>query len=473
VARVEQTLREARVGRRMPGLEKRPAKARTRPAAWSHGPGPPIAKAMSRRSRAAPGITGLPCRPTVNDMNGFHLNDEHLEAMRAEGDPLADATVAALFEDGGIGSVNRLLRDLSRNDDALPDGIPQALRDYLGATARPTALDGEKRRRAEAIFALHGPAILLVLGFYSLPAAYAAGKGVQVLHRTSYLLERPLVRLAETAQMVVDVMAPGALSPSGRGIRTAQKVRLMHAAVRYHLQRAKERPWDASLGLPINQEDLAGTLMTFSYVVLEGLPRLGIKLSPEDQEAWLHAWVDMGRRLGVAERLLPASVDEARELTALIRKRQIVASPEGQQLAASLLQAMRARLPPGLSGIAGSLVHHFLGRDAFLQQDVAALLGVPRADWTRLLPPALAGMSRLGQQLGADSRLLAPVTRFASRKVVKLMLTQENDGRAPFAIPASLSAAWGAEGKPSDSPRTPAARCPVHRFMPRAALQAA
>src|SRR5262245_15657081 len=78
-----------------------------------------------------------------------------------------------------------------------------------------------------------GPEIIMTLFCYGLPSCYAAAKGVQVLALTTRLFSNPTRRVIETAQMVVDVMAPGGLAARGRGIRTAQKVRLMHAAVRY------------------------------------------------------------------------------------------------------------------------------------------------------------------------------------------------------------------------------------------------
>ena len=57
----------------------------------------------------------------------------------------------------------------------------------------------------------------------------------------------------------------------------------MHAAVRAQILHGAEdpvlnkayRPWDQSLRKPINHEDLVGTLMSFSYIILDGLERLG------------------------------------------------------------------------------------------------------------------------------------------------------------------------------------------------------
>lgn len=409
-------------------------------------------------------------------MTACPFNAELLDTLRSEGDPLADATIDALFACGEVGAVNRAMRALLENHSAPPPDLPPAMRDYLDRTSHLPAYDADKRRRAEAIFAKHGPSILIVLGFYALPAAYAAKNGVQVLHRTSYLIDDPVRRLDETAQMVIDVMAPGALDPAGRGVRTAQKVRLMHAAVRRHALHDRRRPWDPSLGLPINQEDLAGTLMTFSYVVLEGLGKLGIRLPAADRDAWIDAWNLIGRLLGADPRVLPADDAEARALTALIRERQIAASPEGQQLTAALVRGLDGRLPRGLSGASASLIRYFLESDPFRGEDVASLLGVPHANWTRLLPPVLALGARLGGGVVKRTPLLALATEAASRRLIHALLAPTG-GAARFAIPEELAARWGASSTAARDDAAPARapRCPFHRLSlsPGAAPRAA
>ena len=90
----------------------------------------------------------------------------------------------------------------------------------------------------------------------SLPACYAARRGVQLLSLTARLQSDPVRRIGETAQLTLDGMAPGGLVPGGRGVRDAQKVRLMHAAVR-HLVRDSD-VYDPEWGVPINQEDSRG-----------------------------------------------------------------------------------------------------------------------------------------------------------------------------------------------------------------------
>src|SRR5262249_12839023 len=153
-----------------------------------------------------------------------------------------------LFAHGEVDAVNRLFDGLARNDGIPSADLPPVVRDYLARTS-PPPFDPGAVAAAQALFARHGPEVLITLGFYSLPAAYMARKGVQVLYRTGYMGKRPLRRVFETVQMVVDVLSPEGLAPAGSGVRTAQKVRLMHAAVRHMLTRDPARPWEEELGV--------------------------------------------------------------------------------------------------------------------------------------------------------------------------------------------------------------------------------
>jgi hypothetical protein len=209
--------------------------------------------------------------------------DEFLDEQREVGDPPADAVVAELFEDGEVDAVNRLMKTLVRNDGMPAKKLPRVVRGYLDATDDlPATADAERIALGQRFFGVHGPACVMALACASLPACYAMRRGVQVLSLTARLQTDPVRRVGEVAQMTMHVMAPGGLPPSGTGIRDAQKVRLMHAAVR-HLALAGDE-WDADWGTPINQEDLAFTLMTFSLSVLDAIEKLGTTISADEAD---------------------------------------------------------------------------------------------------------------------------------------------------------------------------------------------
>lgn len=370
---------------------------------------------------------------------------DFMDEMRTKMDPLADAVIARLFTEGKVDAVNQLMRTLVENDDLPSARLPSYVMDYLRSTqASVPRLDQDKLRQGQELFELFGPEVMMILGFYSLPAAYAARKGVHVLYRTGFLQKRPIRRVFETAQMVVDVMTEGGMEPDGRGVRTTQKVRLMHAAIRYMIRHDPRHPWDAQeLGQPINQEDLAGTLMTFSYVVLEGMKALRIELTPAQQEAWLYAWRAVGRIIGVDERLIPASVDEARQLTYLIRQRQVAFSQEGVAMTAALVEGMQGLTPDLLDGLPASMIHFFLDQDQWQGMNVADMLQVPKPDWTAIIPQAVKGISELTDWVGDNTFIAARLLRFVSKDIVEGMLLVERGGqRTPFYIPDHLQDRW-------------------------------
>jgi len=373
--------------------------------------------------------------PTVDP--AVRWSDAVLDAARTRGDALADAVVAALFATGQTAAVSNLMATLMRNDQAAPAALPPVVQDYLARTSSVAAHHPDTVARGQRVFADHGPEILMLLCCYSLPSSYAAAKGVQVLHRTAYLAKRPNRRLFETAQMIVDVLSPGGLDAGGRGVRTAQKVRLMHAAVRHLILADTQAPWPLpAWGTPINQEDLLGTLMTFTWLILDGLDRLKITVPPEDQAAFLDTWLSIGELMGIEPALLPRTVAEARALTAIIERRQVAPSPEGREMMAALLGMMNDNVPDGFRTLPSSLLRQFL------PPEVATFLGVPNHVIEREL---IALAERLVHPLevfaDGEARRHGLIRAF-SVHLLRSMTALELDGRARFALPETLTQAW-------------------------------
>jgi len=390
-----------------------------------------------------------------------NLRAESLLSYRELGDPLADGVVDAIFGHGEVTAVRQLLRHLVDNDE-LPDVSapppPGLTKEVLAQVRRfiersqeaLMPLDPETIERGEAFFAEHGPEILMLLATYSLPASYTAKRGVQVLAQTRRLESHPMRRLIETTQMVVDVMSPGGLrlaaSPEnhGKGVRSAQKVRLMHAAIRRLILDRYGEDWVKDLGVPINQMDLAGTLMTFSSVVLDGLRVLGVEPTERDAAAYLYAWSAVGRLIGVREELIPTTVAHASKLTAVIRTSELGRCDEGVEMTRALVQTLEAQVKPRVfRGVVVSLMHKFLG-------PYASAIELPRANWTRLLISPLIALSRFIDRLHRKFGALAWIHRHVALAVVRgLLLLERGPARATFDIPDHLATGWGLAGRKS------------------------
>ena len=153
----------------------------------------------------------------------------------------------------------------------------------------------------------------------------------------------------------------------GTGLVTAKKVRLLHASMRYMLlevkpdenaqaltahstlaERLAQRTWDKDdLGEPINQEDLAFTLLTFGYMIPLGMAELGCSFTPKERDAFLHVWRIVGHLMGLKPGLMTETWDEAERLYHKILEHQAGSSPagEGRLLTRALLDFLGELLP--------------------------------------------------------------------------------------------------------------------------------
>ena len=361
-----------------------------------------------------------------------------LDSMRDVGDPVADDAITGLSTDSGIARVNELMRNLITNEYPDPTTLPDVVAKYLTATNQlPDWANTALLKQGEQIFWRFGPEMLMILLCYSLPFCYLDRKGVNVLLLTTRLLTNPTRRVIETAQMLVDVMSPGGLTdPQGRGRRTIQKVRLMHAAVRKLTMQSAS--WQSEWDLPINQEDLALTLLSFSWVV-DGLDKLEITLSADEKEAYLHTWVVVGSLLGIDRSLLPVNFAEAEALEQMLSRRQFASSQAGQDLTRALLDMVAYILPGDLfRRLPGALTKHFLG------DPWSGWLGVTPDAFTEALCLPLETFGLALGDLTKHSGFLRKLAEKLGRLLVQAIVYVERGGNRPsFSIPSELRQTWG------------------------------
>lgn len=230
-----------------------------------------------------------------------HRTAEELEPLRQIGDDLMDALLDALDPAPGD-DVLELARCAASKD---PNGLEA--RFLHSVEAVPEWVDWSLIARGQEVFCRHLPASGAVLYNMSLVGGFSAPKITKVLEQSGYLVGSPgavMRRLFETGRLLIDsCAADGALRPGEVGWASALRVRALHAKVRRRLLRRQgQHAWDgAALGVPINQEDMAVTLLAFSYNVLMGLELVrGEPLPDDEQAAYLHLWRYIGHLLGVS-----------------------------------------------------------------------------------------------------------------------------------------------------------------------------
>ncbi|WP_342647621.1 oxygenase MpaB family protein [Mucilaginibacter sp. CSA2-8R] len=262
--------------------------------------------------------------------------DDFLSAMREQTDTAADDLLERCFssEEGKL-VLRHFLTDLNDNEQLLK--LPELLQNeslLCNAAQLPEWANLKQMQTGAAFFARYAALIMNMLGLLSLPYCYAAADGAKVLYHSERLRNDVGKRLRETGEFVWQVMSPDAFAPEGQGFATIIKVRMMHAMARYYT--LKSSHWQAAWGQPVNQEDMAGTNLSFSLLVIRGLRKLDIAVSYADQQAFMHLWNVIGHLLGVDQKLLPVDGQQAIDLEQTISCRQIKPSEEGRALTKSL-----------------------------------------------------------------------------------------------------------------------------------------
>ena len=307
-------------------------------------------------------------------MVGDPLMDDFVAWMRTrESAPIRRQFDQALTH--GIDSVDAPpapLKTLFDELETVPDWVDTRRLEVAAAAMRAAGADGLTIARDVAL-----------LGGYQF-----AGFN-QTLLRTGALEKGSNARFAETSQWAMDVISPGGLAKFGAGYRSTIRVRFIHSMVRRHVSALPdwdEREW----GLPINQTDMAATLV--GSLVAPNLGGLGIGIvhRPSEYQAIAALTRYVGHLMGVRDDLLPTSFRSA--VAILLHTSAALATPDetsmrlARPMADDPLQWQYRHLAPLRRQVARS--QHLSVSTAFLGPKAMATLGLP----TRTPPwyPALA-----------------------------------------------------------------------------------
>ncbi|AUD03664.1 DUF5995 family protein [Spirosoma pollinicola] len=377
--------------------------------------------------------------------------DDFLAGKRLMGDPLADQVIDTLLATNQKGEIDQIFQMLVRNRqfpnpafDALPKAVKEVVEGYFVKTRQlPAFAEPFKLMIAAEVFRQHGPKILLILLCKSLPLCYTCWRGAKVLYQTGRLrvhdgsLNAFSRRLMETAQFVVDILTKDNFEQDGTAIVAAQKVRLMHAVIRHF---ALERNWDTqTYGIPINQEDLIGTLLSFGVVIIRGLEQLGVTLTPEEREAYLHLWHVVGTMMGIDADLLSEDETTCQSLMDAILAHQSGPSVEGTELTEACIDLMNERMIIGpLKRLSPYFVRFFIGDKYADMLQVAS----PEVDDSFIME-SVQWFDKNIRGLDNQHVLMAALGRAFSHGMINQFLAYSNAAKSEqFYLPSALTDDW-------------------------------
>lgn len=288
----------------------------------------------------------------------MNLSSTFLNQQRLLADAKADELIHSFFANG---FQNQLYSVFSIAPEQFESLQNEALKAFLIQTLpKPDWLEVGLLRKGQRVFEKYALPIMNLLGGLSLPYCYAASPGNKALFLSEKMRKQPGKRLADTAEFIIGVSAIGQLDADASGHFHINKTRLIHAIARFHILKGNE--WNLDWGLPINQEDMAGTNLAFSFLILRGLIKSGFLVSEKEKEAFLHLWRYIGYQLRIDAQLLPSSFEEAILLERAIRTRHFKKSEEGVALTKELIACFKNLLPENESTFIAAQMRYWLGK---------------------------------------------------------------------------------------------------------------
>ncbi|WP_151772476.1 oxygenase MpaB family protein [Streptomyces abyssomicinicus] len=323
-------------------------------------------------------------------------------------DDLADPLMVRMLDNGHVPAINAAWGSWVNNNDPLPSGLPAEFATYLGKVNKlPSWADQTKltraadfnRRRDTYLFMLYGlgSGIMSTVIPREARSVYWSAGGADMQDRA-----------AKTFTFGYDLSELGAFKPTGQFVVTANKTRVVHAAVRHLLPQSPGWRAAADETIPISAADILVTFHSLGTYVHSKLLEWRIPYSTADQEAFLHSWQVAVHLLGVPDEHIPQTWSAALAQSKQVLTPILTPTDEGIALAEDLL-GLTAQIDLGVTrGFLNEFVRYVLsdevGNWLGLKRDYAAAALV-RTAWPAFilfregLSPVMPGTFYMMDQL--------------------------------------------------------------------------
>lgn len=301
-----------------------------------------------------------------------------LGELLTAGDPPMDDLVDWMLSAGMATSRPLFEQALAEGIASVPEA-PVELRAFFDLVEQvPDWVDPAAVRRGAAAMRSSGADGLYIARDAALLGGYQYSGFNQTLLRTGALEKGSNTRFAETAQWALDVISPGGLDPLGVGYRSTIRVRFIHSMVRRHVSAMPD--WDVEQwGLPINQTDMAATLVGALVAPSAGGLVLGLVNKPQEYAGIAQLTRYVGWLMGVHPDYLPLDFRDA--VRVLRHTGAALATPDetSRQLATPMIDDPLQWRYPRLQGLRRRIAReqHLSLSSVLLGRQAMAALGLP------------------------------------------------------------------------------------------------
>ncbi len=304
-----------------------------------------------------------------------HAVDTYLEHLRM-GDPLADELVICIERLERRQGVHMFLQALDKGVDSV-DSPPRELVALFEELDRvPFWIDWERMNLASAKIMRNALVPAMTLAVYALPHAYLS-TGNKPLGYSNALVNQTARRYAITTRFLTEVFIPGNMRRHADGFKFTAITRLLHARIRRKI--LLHDSWNPDWGVPLNQAHLAMGTIIFSFYVIDGMKRLGARVTDEEMNSILLVWRYVGYLFGINADVLCSTKAEARRLIEVAYSLEFDPDDDARRLCRALIESAPEFMNVGNQFLARKFVEILYALSRRLLGDpLADRLGYPK-----------------------------------------------------------------------------------------------
>lgn len=254
-------------------------------------------------------------------------------------DELGDGAVKETYLNMSFQESHQLIQKFSEKKISENDKAPENLKHLLFQMQVIPQWFDENLANQGARFCMRcGTNALIILRDFTLMGGYDFAYLNKPLIFTGALKKGAVKRLKDTLEFWFHVTRENALQINSEAYKLIVKTRLMHSYARVTLKK-KIKNWDyKTWGAPINSWDMIATYIGFTLVFMQGLQKLGIRISEQEELGLYHLWKYVGFLLGIPENYLPENRQQAVKQLYLWSSIQAEGDTDSAELAKALLQ---------------------------------------------------------------------------------------------------------------------------------------
>ena len=295
-----------------------------------------------------------------------------------------------------------LVQNFSKNKISETDDAPESLKKLLFQMQKIPDWWDENLGNIGARFCMRtGTNALIILRDFTLMGGYDFAYLNKPLIFTGALKKGAVKRLKDTLEFWIHVTRQNALQTNSEAYQLILRTRLMHSYARLSIQN-KVKNWDEeTCGKPINAWDMIATYTGFSLVFMQGLKKLGITISDEEEKGVFHLWKYVGYLLGIPEKFLHENKQQAVEQLYLWSSLQDQGDEDSVLLAKALLNENLENTIYKRQFQRNLLLKLHIGMNHFLlDEEINNRLKIPKVTLlTNSFPKFIIGLNKLSMKM--------------------------------------------------------------------------